>query len=362
MQANLSRHALSTARGICAGLLLAAGTTPAVDLPQRSYITVVGSSTAYPIVAAAAEHFARDQPGRRAPVVESTGTGGGFKLFCSGKGPETPDVVMASRQMKPSELARCRDAGVDEIAELKIGYDGIVFASTRGAPGLRLQSLDLYLALAREVPDPGGTDSLVSNPYGNWQEINPDLPDLPIRVYGPPPTSGTRDILVERLLESACRAAVGSVAEAAGESSLREKCQALREDGAWINAGENDARLVRKLVDDPAAVGVFGYNFLDRNRDKLQAATVDGTIPEFEAIETGAYRLSRPLYLYVKRAHVEWLPALPDFLRSIARPAAWGGEGYLVDHGLIPLQPDEQQRWAGAARLDGNGCLFPKCP
>lgn len=362
MKANLSRHALAAARAICAALLLAAGTTPAMDFPQRPYITVVGSSTAYPIVAAAAEHFARDHPGQRAPVVESTGTGGGFKLFCSGKGPNTPDVVMASRQMKPSELARCRDAGVDEIAELKIGYDGIVFASARGAPEFTLTSRDLYLALAREVPGPGGTDSLLANPYGNWREINPDLPDLPIRVYGPPPTSGTRDILVERLLEGACRAAIGSIAEDAGESTLREKCQALREDGAWINAGENDARLVRRLIDDTGAVGIFGYNFLDRNRDKLQAATIDGTTPDFEAIETGSYRLSRPLYLYVKRAHVKWLPALSAFLASIARPAAWGEEGYLVDHGLIPLQPSEQQRWAGAARLDGNGCLFPQCP
>jgi phosphate transport system substrate-binding protein len=296
-------------------------------------------------------------------VVESTGTGGGFKLFCSGLGLDTPDMVMASRRMKPSEAERCRDNGVSEVVELKIGYDGIVVANAKGAPHFDLTTRDLYLALAMEVPDPAGRLELVANPYRRWSQIDPRLPDLPIRVYGPPPTSGTRDILVERLLARAC-AEVGFLRslQEQDEESYRHRCHALREDGAYVNAGENDARLVRRLIDDPGALGVLGYNFVDRNADRLQASLIDGVAPEFELIESGEYPMSRPLLLYVKRAHTTAVPGLQAFAQTMMSPEAAGNEGYLLDSGLIPLQEGERQRWSRSADLGEAACRFPDCP
>lgn len=334
----------------------------ALDLPARQYVTVVGSSTAYPIVAAAAEHYGR-QPGARTPVVESTGTGGGFKLFCNGLGLQTPDIVMASRAMKASEWARCREHEVTDILELKIGYDGIALVGARDAPQLDLETYNLYLALAKEVPDPAGKPRLVPNPHARWNQIDPDLPDMPIRIYGPPPTSGTRDILVERLMANAC-AAVDflSALQDEDERAFRRRCQTLREDGLYIESGEDDARLVRKVIDDPGAVAILGYNFLERNLDRLRGASIDGVMPVFERIESGEYPIARPLYLYVKKAHLGMLPDLAGFVRSLGTPAAWGEEGYLVDKGLIPMPEAERRRWAPHAALGEDSCSYPACP
>ncbi len=313
----------------------------AARLPQRQHILIVGSSTAYPIVAAAGEYFSRHE-GEIAPVVESTGSGGGIKLFCSGIGLDTPDISMASRPMKDSERARCVHNQVTDAREIMIGYDGIVLASAKLGEQLRLTRTDLFLALAREVPDPHNPDKLIANPYQSWQQLNPALPDRPIRVLGPPPTSGTRDIFLERLLEPACRSI-----PALQQVFLRDpevfsqQCYALREDGVFINAGENDARLVRKLVNDPVALGIFGYSFLDRNRHKLQAATIDGIEPEFELIENGVYPLSRPLFLYVKPPHARLVKGLDAFIQTIVSPELIGPEGFLIDHGLVPLPPGE---------------------
>lgn len=305
------------------------------ELAPRQYIHVVGSSTAYPIITAAAEHFGRSSR-FTAPVIESTGTGGGFKLFCAGVGLDTPDIAMASRPIKPSERQSCQQNHVSGIEEIRIGYDGIVIANQRKAPHYRFTRDDIYRALARWIPSTSG--SLVRNPHRTWHEVDRGLPDEPILVYGPPPTSGTRDILVERLMTRACldNPSMHELHEQDPDSFIRQ-CQSLREDGAYINAGENDARVVRMLINNPHALGIFGYNFLDQNRDQLQAASIDGIAPDFDTIESGNYTLSRPLYLYVKSQHIRLVPGLKQFVESVTEEASNGPEGRLLDKGLIPL-------------------------
>ncbi|WP_162181102.1 substrate-binding domain-containing protein [Solemya velum gill symbiont] len=328
------------------GLLLSAGimgSTPAVQ--QRDYIMIVGSSTAFPIVSAVVERFVR-KTGARSPVVEAMGTGGGFRFFCDGAGLETPDIAMASRKLNEEELKQCESNGIDDPVQVKIGYDGIVFVSTNDAETFDFSSRDLYLALAREIPDPSGRAELVSNPYSNWNEISESLPAMPIKILGPPLSSGTRDILVEKLMEQAC-ADHAMLRDMRGKDSeaYNEHCYTFREDGAYINAGENDARIVRKLSHDPGAIGILGYNFLERNGDLLNAASIDSIAPEFEMIENSSYPLSRPLYLYIKREHYPLVNGLSEFLSEFTSDAAWGDEGYLVDKGLIPLSAEESSRW-----------------
>jgi phosphate transport system substrate-binding protein len=270
--------------------------------------------------------------------VESTGSGGGIKLFCAGNGLSTPDIAMSSRSMKDSERATCASNNVYDIREIKIGYDGIVIANSKDAPRFSLSKKDLYLALAHDLPSPADPDKLVPNRHRTWDEINASLPQIPIRVLGPPPTSGTRDIFVERLLKSACLEMLpAETARSWNSTQFNQRCQALREDGAFVNAGENDARMVRKLINDSEALGIFGYSFLDRNRDRLQAASIDGIEPRFELIESGIYPLSRPLYLYVKPRHSAVLTDLDAFIDALVSARASGPDGYLIDHGLIPL-------------------------
>lgn len=319
--------------------LLPALAAQAFDELQRRHLFVVGSSTTFPVISAATERIRRAEGGP-VSVVEATGTGGGFKLFCTGLGLATPDIVMASRRMKDSERSRCRENGVDAVREVRIGYDGIVVAKLREAVPMALTSHALYLALAREVPAADGSGELVSNPYVRWDQVDPALPAAPIRVLGPPPTSGTRDILVERLMHAACREVPSLRALAEGDpGEFARRCYTLREDGFYVNAGENDARLVRKLLGDPGALGILGYNFLDRNRDRLQGAPIDGVAPTFESIESGEYPLTRPLYLYLKEAHLGVVPGLAEFFAALTSPAAIGPDGYLIEQGLIPLRP-----------------------
>ena len=323
--------------------LLLGPTAVNAELIQRQHILIVGSSTAYPIVTAAAEHFGRDQR-FTTPIVESTGSGGGIKLFCSGLGLATPDIAMTSRSMKASERANCARNEVYDIREIKIGYDGIVIASTKDTPRLNLSKRNIYLALAQEVPSPGDPGRLIHNPYRTWDQIDPALPALPIRVLGPPPTSGTRDILVERLLHDACMEvpSLRSLRQS-DPTRFQQRCHALREDGAFVNAGENDARLVRKLINETGTLGIFGYNFLDRNRDRLKASSIDGIEPRFELIESGVYPLSRPLYLYIKPRHSRLVQGLDEFIEMIVSPQASGPEGYLIGQGLIPLPVRERR-------------------
>lgn len=323
--------------------ILTINSTVAGEIIPRSHIMIVGSSTAFPIVSSVAERFKRST-NAPSPVVISMGTGGGFKLFCSDKGAQTPDITMASRRLKPSERELCKQHSITEITELKIGYDGIAFTSSKDSPNFSFRMKDIYLALAREVPSPDGEPRLVANPYQRWNQIDPSLPDIPIRVLGPPPTSGTRDILVEKLVDQSCQQF--TFLRQLKDSNIDEyhnSCYTFREDGAYINSGENDSRIVRKLADDNNAVGIIGYNFLDRNRDVLKAASIDDNTPEYEKIEDSSYLLTRPLYIYVNQRRIDYIPNLHEFLLELTSDASWGEEGYLVDHGLIPLTAEDRE-------------------
>jgi phosphate transport system substrate-binding protein len=322
-----------------------------VSLAQagRDYIYIVGSSTIYPFATAVAERFGRGTE-YRTPKVESTGSGGGFKLFCDGIGVGFPDLTNSSRPIKPSELRACARNGVEDIVEVKMGYDGIVVASAIDAPDLALTHRDLFLALARQVP--GKQDGeLVPNPYVKWADIRPMLPDYDIEVLGPPPTSGTRDVLVELALQNGCMT-IDWIAELSVSDPVRFRdiCHTIREDGAYIEAGENDNLIVLKLQSNSRAHGIFGFSFLDQNTDRLKGATVDGVAPTFDAIADGSYPVSRPLYFYVKKAHVDVIPGLRSFLNELTSERAWGDEGYLSYRGLIPMPRPERDKVADEVR------------
>ena len=305
----------------------------------RDYISIVGSSTVYPFSTVVAEQFGRTTS-FKTPKIESTGSGGGLKLFCAGIGVQYPDITNSSRRITQSEIDDCETNGVIEIVEVKIGYDGIVLANANGAPSYNLTRDQIFLALAKNVPDPAGGGALIPNPYDTWADIDPTLPGARIEVLGPPPTSGTRDAFVELVMQAGCES-FPEIASLEGDAQLIA-CHTLREDGAFIEAGENDNLIVQKLEANPDALGIFGYSFLDQNFDKVQGSFVDGVAPEFEAIADGSYPVSRPLYFYVKKAHVGEIPGVAEFLQEFTSDAAWGEFGYLSDKGLIPL-PDRER-------------------
>jgi phosphate transport system substrate-binding protein len=308
----------------------------------RDYISIVGSSTVYPFSTVVAEQFGRGS-NFKTPKVESTGSGGGLKLFCSGVGVEHPDITNASRRIKASEVALCARNGVAEIVEVKIGYDGIVLANAKGAQQFELTRRQVFMALAKQVPDPAGGNALVENPYTTWSDVDAGLPSVKIEVLGPPPTSGTRDAFVELAMEGGCKTfpAIAAVKDR-DKNEFKAICHTIREDGAYIEAGENDNLIVQKLEANPNALGIFGYSFLDQNYDKVQGSMVDGVEPSFEAIADGGYPVSRPLFFYVKKAHVGVIPGIKEFLEEFTNEATWGEEGYLSDKGLIPLPDGER--------------------
>ncbi len=314
---------------------------PAWGQAARDYINVVGSSTVYPFATVAAERFGRTG-GFKTPKIESTGSGGGIKLFCAGIGVQYPDIANSSRRIKATERTECGSNGVKQIVEVKIGYDGIVLANSRSAPRLALTRKAIFLALAKQVPDPKGGEALVANPYGTWKDVDPTLSAARIEVLGPPPTSGTRDAFVELAMEGGCQAfpLIAALKEK-DEAQYKTICHTVREDGRFIEAGENDNLIVQKLKTNPNAVGVFGYSFLEQNEDSVQGSSVDGELPTFEAIASGAYPVSRPLFVYVKKAHVGSIPGLREFVQEFASARAIGTEGYLADRGLIPLPAAE---------------------
>jgi phosphate transport system substrate-binding protein len=315
----------------------------------RDYIYIVGSSTVYPFSTVVAERFGRGSE-FRTPKVESTGSGGGLKLFCDGVGVQYPDIANSSRAIKQSEIDNCAANGIRDIIEVKIGYDGIVLAHGVSADPVSLTREEIFLALAKQVPGDGGGD-LVANPHRTWQDINADLPAVNIEVLGPPPTSGTRDAFVELAMEPACEAIpwLAALAES-DESRFMTICHTLREDGAFVEAGENDNLIVQKLQGNPRALGIFGFSFLDQNTDKVRGAAIDGVEPTFDTIADGTYPISRPLFFYVKKAHAEVIPGLRDFLREFTSEKAWGEFGYLSDRGLIPLPEEEREEVATAVR------------
>jgi len=303
----------------------------------RDQIRIVGSSTVFPYTQAVAEQFA-NMSGNPAPVVESTGTGGGMKIFCQGVGEDHADITGASRAMKSSEFEACQAAGVDSVTEVLIGFDGLSFAHAKDGPDLNLTKSQLFLGLAAEVPVDG---KIVANPYKKWSEIDPSLPDSEITVFGPPPTSGTRDAWVELVMEEGC--ATFPEIEALDGDRMDEVCQRMRQDGPFIEAGENDNLIVQRLSADHNAYGIFGYSFLYENLDALKGVAIDGIAPSIDTIADASYKVSRPLFFYIKNAHRGVIPGLDEFLAEYVSEASFGDGGYLSERGLIPLSADKRE-------------------
>ncbi|MCB1882391.1 MAG: PstS family phosphate ABC transporter substrate-binding protein [Geminicoccaceae bacterium] len=326
----MNRFLLSVA---AVALLASAGSAAA-----RDQIRIVGSSTVYPFSTTAAEQFGNktDFP---APVVESTGTGGGLKLFCQGVGEGTPDIADASRRIKDSEAEACAKNGVEDITEVKIGFDGIVIANSRKAEQDDLTQKQIFLALAKDVPQDG---KMVANPYRRWNDIDPSLPDKKIEVLGPPPTSGTRDAFVELVMDKGCEE-VPETAAMEGDAK-KAACRTIREDGGYVEAGENDNLIVQKLEANKDAFGIFGYSYLEQNQDMIQGSKIAGVAPDFDAIASGKYPVSRPLFVYVKNAHVGVIPGIKAFMAEFTSDAAMGEYGYLADKGLIPLPENDAEK------------------
>ncbi|MGH1478357.1 MAG: substrate-binding domain-containing protein [Geminicoccales bacterium] len=306
----------------------------------RDQIRIVGSSTVFPFSTAVAEQFGQTSD-FATPVVESTGSGGGLKLFCAGIGEEHPDMTNASRAIKDSEIENCAANGVKEITEIKVGFDGIVLANFKSAEPVNVTIPQIFQALAAEVEVDG---AVVANPYTMWNEIDAGLPAVKIEVLGPPPTSGTRDAFVELVMESGCEEFPAIAAlEESDEDKFEAVCATMREDGAFVEAGENDNLIVQKLEANPAAFGIFGFSFLDQNLDKMQGTFVNGVEPTFENIAAGDYPVSRSLFFYVKNAHVGVIPGLEEYVTEFTSEGAFGEDGYLTDKGLIPLSEADRE-------------------
>ena len=307
----------------------------------RDSINIVGSSTVYPFTTTVAEQFGRAGKFKTPKVERTAGAsidkGAGIKLFCNGVGPQFPDIANASRRIKASELQTCAQNGIKEVVEIKVGYDGIVIAENKSGSSLNLTRKDVYLALAKNVPDPANPSAMIANPYKTWKDVNKALPATKIEVLGPPPTSGTRDSFAELYMEAGCRSfAWLETLRSQDEASFKRKCTTMREDGGYVEAGENDNLIVQKLAANPSAVGIFGYSFLEENLDKLKGAVVDGVSPSFETVASGKYPASRPLFIYVKKAHVGVIPGINEFIAEYTSEKALGEDGYLGEKGLIP--------------------------
>lgn len=328
---------MSLALATVAGFAALTVTTHA--FAQRAEIRIVGSSTVFPFTSTVVERFSQST-NFPAPIIESTGTGGGMQLFCSGVGEATPDFTGASRAMRESEFATCQENGVGDITEMMIGYDGIVLANSRQSPEMSLTKDQIFSALAAEVEVDG---EIVANPYIMWSDIDASLPQQEILVLGPPPTSGTRDAFVELVMEAACGnfPAIAAL-EDTDEDRFDAVCATLREDGLFVEAGENDNLIVQRLQSTPEAIGIFGFSFLEENSDVIQGATVNGVAPNFDSIASGDYGVSRSMFVYIKGQHVGVIPGMREFIAEYISDRALGDEGYLVDVGLIPLSADER--------------------
>ena len=320
----------------------------------RDQIEIVGSSTVFPFATSVAEQFGRTSK-FKTPVIESTGSGGGMKLFCAGIGLQHPDITNASRRIKKKEFQKCQANGID-LTEIVIGFDGIVLANAKSAPLLKLTRQQIYLATAKVVPDPNKACQAnwcepIPNPYKKWSDIDASLPNAKIEILGPPPTSGTRDAFQELAMsKGANKFAHMKKLKKTDKSRWKKLTRTVREDGAWIDAGENDNLMVSKLSANPNAVGVFGYSFLDQNSDKIKGAVVEGIEPTFENIAEGGYGISRSLYFYIKHAHVGTVPGILEFVKEFTSENAFGEDGYLLDKGLIPMPEAERKKY----RKDGQ--------
>ena len=329
-----------------AGLILAAGLGAAPAHAARDYVWAAGSSTVFPFATRVSEQFAR-KTGMKAPKVESLGTGGGIKLFCSGVGDGFPDIATASRRMKRSEFDACAAKGVKDIIELKIGFDGIVVAVDKRAPDYAFTTSALYLGLAAKVLRYG---QYQANPYKAWTEVGAGLPKGRIQVYGPPPSSGTRDAFVELAIEAgALKYPANKALKDKDEKRFKEMVDPLRKDG-WIDSGENDNAIVQTLTKTPGALGVFGWSFLEENMDKVKGASVNGVKPSLNSISDGSYPLSRSLFIYVKKSNLGVTKGLREYMSEFVSDAATGKGGYLKDRGLIPLPAAQHEANKAAVR------------
>ena len=337
-----------SAAGAAAALI--AVSAPAMA-QQRDEIRIVGSSTVFPFSTAVAENFGA-RTGFPTPVVESTGSGGGIRLFCAGVGMEHPDIANASRRMRASEYALCQSNGVTSITEVRFGFDGIVIGSAdTGEAPMELDLTQLWLALAAETPVDEDCSGFEANPNRLWSDIDPELPARRIEVFGPPPTSGTRDAFVELGLQAgAVGVACMDALRESDENRFEQIASRIREDGAWVDSGENDNTIVQTLVNTPTAFGVFGFSFLDQNSDRLHGAIVDGVTPTFDNIAAGDYPISRSLFFYVKGQHAEVVPGIREYVAEFTSEDAWGDFGYLSERGLIPLTEVQRREVGDAAR------------
>jgi phosphate transport system substrate-binding protein len=322
---------------ICTSFAIASIASGAMASNQ---IRAAGSSTVYPFITVAAEEFGRSGE-FKTPIIEATGTGGGFKLFCEGVGEQSTDLSNASRKIKKSEIDLCAKNGVKDITEIKIGYDGIVLANTLGSPDFDLTKAQIFSALAKEIPSEG---KLIANPNKKWSDIDASFPDTKIEVYGPPPTSGTRDAFVELVMEKACVDLPEFKAAYPDKKARKKACHVLREDGSFIETGENDNLIVQKLTNNDTALGIFGYSFLEQNASIVKGSKVSGFKASFENIASGDYPVSRSLYVYLKDAHLDKTPGLKEFAKELVSEKAIGEEGYLVARGLIPLNEEELEK------------------
>jgi phosphate transport system substrate-binding protein len=335
-----------------------------INASARDSISIVGSSTVYPFATVVAEKFGKTTQ-FKTPTIESTGSGGGAKLFCSGNGVSHPDITNSSRRIKSSEIKSCTENGI-EVIEVLIGFDGIVVANAKTNAPLELTRKDLFLALAKDVPNPDGSATVIPNPYKTWKEVNPTLPASKIEVFGPPPTSGTRDAFAELAMEGGCKQfdwvkglkKQSDEAKKAGDKALSKSlksqykgiCHTVREDGAYVESGENDNLIVQKLTKNPEALGVFGFSFLEENSSKVQGSLIEGSAPTFETIADKSYAISRPLYFYVKKNHVGVIPGIEEYMAEFTKESTWGPEGYLAERGMIPLSNELRAKFAKNAK------------
>jgi phosphate transport system substrate-binding protein len=326
---------------------LAAGSAVA-----RDQVRIVGSSTVFPFSTQVAEQFGK-LPGQKTPVVESTGTGGGFQAFCKGVGEAQPDISNASRRIKKSELDECAKNGVS-VTEVPIGFDGIVYAYAASGPQINVTTKELFLASAKTVPVGG---QMVANPYKKWNEINPSLPANDIIVYGPAPNHGTRDAVVELVLDAGCDQVPEIKALPAADK--KKVCNTTREDGAWVDIADAYNVTVDRTLKTPGSVGIIGFGFYDNNRSKLKAMTVNGVEATFDNIASSKYPVARSMYFYIKREHVGVIPGLKEFVAEFTSKKAIGDDGYTVEKGLIPLSKAAlekvQKDAAGLAKMEGVG-------
>ena len=327
--------------------LYAAAAATMLSIPAMAdarSLGAVGSSTVYPFAKAVAERVARANPKLGAPIVESTGTGAGFKLFCAGVGERFPDISNASRRMKASEAKQCAGNGVKDVTEIQVGLDGLALATAKSTGISGVTQRDIYLALAK-------------TPYGKpqkaktWKDVNSKLPAIPIRVYGPPPTSGTRDSLNELMMTPGCEANASMAAmKKTNEAKYKAICHGIREDGAFVEAGENDNLIVQKLAANPNTLGFFGYSFLEENLSKLKGVSINGVQPTYQTISSFKYPGARPLYIYVKNAHVRAIPAIRAFVAEFTKESAMGPNGYLKQLGLVAAPNGVRAKSQQAAR------------